>query len=149
MWETKYIPQRTIIKSLADNEIFVFGSNIRGIHGAGAAKFAYENFGAERGVGFGPTGKCYAIPTKNVLSTYGKKTLISMNVEEIGSYVEQFILYTKQHPDLIFLVTEIGCGLAGHLPYTIAPLFKNAFDFPNVLLPEIFYNYLLQGGRFR
>lgn len=112
------------ITHLAANEIFVFGSNLSGWHGGGAARIAYEKFGAEWGVGVGPTGKCYAIPT------------MQGGVETIKPYVDEFIGYAKQHPKLTFLVTRIGCGIAGFTDEQIAPLFAAARSLPNVALPE-------------
>ena len=89
------------ITRLEPNEIFVFGSNLAGFHGGGAARIAYEQFGAEWGVGVGRTGQCYAIPT------------MQGGVETIRPYVNEFIRYAEQHPELTFLVTRIGCGIAG------------------------------------
>ena len=88
------------IEMLADNEVFVFGSNIGGKHVGGAARQAYQKFGAEWGVGSGPTGKCYAIPTMHG------------GIEVVASYVDAFIKYASEHPELRFLVTKVGCGVA-------------------------------------
>ena len=115
-------PER--ITSLTDNQIFVFGSNLQGAHAGGAARIAYNNFGAEWGVGVGPTGQCYAIPT------------MQGGVETIQPYTGQFIQYAAEHPELIFFVTRIGCGIAGFRDEEIAPLFASAVDMPNVALPE-------------
>jgi len=112
------------IASLKPNEIFVFGSNLAGMHGGGAARMAHELFGAEWGVGVGRTGQCYAIPT------------MQGGVETICPYVDEFIEYAKQHHELIFRVTRIGCGIAGFTNEEIAPLFKAAFDMENVSLPN-------------
>jgi len=112
------------ITRLEPNEIFVFGSNLAGFHGGGAARIAYEHFGAEWGVGVGPTGKCYAIPT------------MQGGVDTIRPYVNEFIRYAEQHPELTFLVTRIGCGIAGFTDEQIAPLFASAHSLPNVTLPE-------------
>ena len=111
------------IVQLDKKEIFVFGSNLAGMHGGGAARIAHEKFGAEWGVGVGRTGQCYAIPT------------MQGGVETIRPYVDEFIQYAQQHPDLIFLVTRIGCGIAGFTDQQIAPLFKPAKDFENVAFP--------------
>lgn len=111
------------IVQLDKKEIFVFGSNLAGMHGGGAARIAHEKFGAEWGVGVGRTGQCYAIPT------------MQGGVETIRPYVDEFIQYAQQHPDLIFLVTRIGCGIAGFTDQQIAPLFKLAKDFENVAFP--------------
>lgn len=112
------------ITSLQPNEIFVFGSNLQGAHGGGAARIAYEKFGAEWGVGVGRTGQCYAIPT------------MQDGVETIRPYVDEFIRYAQQNQDLTFLVTRIGCGIAGFTDEQISPLFKAAYDLPNVALPD-------------
>lgn len=117
------------ITRLAPNEVFVFGANTRGAHGAGAAKTARVKFGAEPGVGEGPTGQCYAIPTKD----YNIQTL---PLEAISFSVAQFLKYARQHPELTFLVTAIGCGLAGYSPKQIAPMFAGAPE--NVRLPVEF-----------
>jgi len=122
-----------MITELKPNEVFVFGSNLAGRHGAGAALMAREKFGAEYGVGHGPTGQCFAIPTKD----HRMKVL---PLEEIGVYVQDFLLYAWKHPEKKFLVTLIGCGLAGYKPESIRPLFQlAAVDIPyNVILPKEF-----------
>ena len=112
------------ITRLEPNEIFVFGSNLAGFHGGGAARIAYEQFGAEWGVGVGRTGQCYAIPT------------MQGGVETIRPYVNEFIRYAEQHPELTFLVTRIGCGIAGFTDEQIAPLFAAARNLSNVELPK-------------
>ena len=112
------------ITSLKPNEIFVFGSNLAGMHGGGAAHIAHKLFGAEWGVGVGPTGQCYAIPT------------MQGGVDTIRPYVDEFIEYAKQHPELLFRVTRIGCGIAGFTNEEIAPLFKAAVAMENVSLPN-------------
>lgn len=114
------------IRELAENEIFVFGSNIKGAHGGGAARIAYEKFGAEWGTGVGPTGRCYAIPT------------MEGGVDYVKGYVDEFTAYAAAHPDKVFLVTRIGCGIAGFKVSEIAPLFDAAYDLENVALPEDF-----------
>lgn len=112
------------ITSLKENEIFVFGSNLAGMHGGGAARMAHRLFGAEMGVGVGRTGQCYAIPT------------MQGGVETIRPYVDEFIEYAKQHPELLFRVTRIGCGIAGFTNEEIAPLFKAACEIENISLPN-------------
>jgi hypothetical protein len=114
---------------LAPNEIFVFGSNLQGAHGGGAARMAYENFGAVWGKGVGMYGKTYAIPT------------MQGGVGTIKPYVDDFLQFALVHGELDFLVTEIGCGIAGFSPHEIAPLFFKAIenDIRNVYLPESFY----------
>lgn len=99
--------------------IFVFGSNKAGRHGAGAALYAKEKYGAEYGVGVGLTGKSYAIPTKD-------ETINTMTVEEIKHYVDMFIKFARKRKDLKFQVTKIGCGLAGHKNEDMAKLFMDA-----------------------
>lgn len=114
---------------LAPDEIFVFGSNLAGIHGAGAARDAKRHFEAKHGVGEGPTGRCYAIPTKDA-------RLAPRSLPDIQKSVDAFIAYAKRHSRLRFMVTPIGCGLAGYLPSDIAPMFKDVPE--NVFLPEEF-----------
>ena len=111
---------RATITELSKCEIFVFGSNLDGEHYGGAARMAYERFGAEWGVGVGRTGRCYAIPTMHG------------GVEDIKPYVDEFVEYAKTHPDNRFLVTRVGCGIAGFTDKEIAPLFKDALELPNV-----------------
>jgi len=115
------------IAELGENEIFVFGSNIQGSHGGGAAWFAYKNLGAEWGVGEGLTGRCYALPTMEGEASLKKA-------------VDHFIACAKEHPELTFLVTAVGCGIAGYSPNEVAPLFKEALALENVYLPEVFIN---------
>lgn len=122
------------ISILGTNEIFVFGSNESGIHGAGAAKYALENFGARWGLGFGRSNQSFAIPTKN----WGIKFL---SIEYIKFYVDRFIEYTKLKPTFNFYVTEIGCGLAGWHYEDIAPLFYEARNLTNLYFPECFWEY--------
>lgn len=122
------------ITRLEDNEIFCFGSNLAGVHGAGAARTALR-WGAKYDEGVGLHGQTYALPTKDIY-------IQTMSVLAIKPYVEQFINFAKTRSDLKFLVTEIGCGLAGHAPEEIAPLFRNAVDVENIYLPERFWNIL-------
>lgn len=112
------------ITSLAPNEIFVFGSNLRGMHGGGAAYVALRKFGAVMGQGVGLQGQSYAIPT------------MQGGVETIRPYVDDFIDFAKNNPNLTFLVTRIGCGIAGFRDEQIAPLFAAAHELDNVVLPE-------------
>lgn len=125
----------SFIVELGKNEIFVFGSNESGIHGGGAARTATYKFKAQMGVGFGMTGRCFAIPTKD----WEVKTL---PLEAIEFYVKRFIAYAKANQKFKFLVSEVGCGLAGYNPGQIAPFFKEALELENVYLPESFYNIL-------
>lgn len=120
----------SFITTLKQNEIFVFGSNLQGIHAGGAARIARINFGAEMGKGVGIQGSSYAIPT------------MQGGVETIKPYVDEFIAYAIQHPDNKFLVTAIGCGIAGFEPEDIAPLFAEAKDVENISLPKEFWEVL-------
>lgn len=99
--------------------IFVFGSNLAGAHGAGAALEARRNFGALDGQGDGPMNRCYAIPTKD-------ENIQTLPLDRIKAYVKDFIEYAKLHPKKEFFVTAIGCGLAGYQPTDIAPMFKDS-----------------------
>lgn len=119
------------ISKLEENEIFVFGSNLQGMHGGGAARIAYERFGAVWGVGVGITGRCYAIPT------------MQGGIETIKPYIDQFIDFAKQNPNLKFLVTRIGCGIAGFTDADIAPLFAETLKLDNVYLPKSFFEELV------
>lgn len=109
------------------SEIFVFGSNLGGYHGAGSALHARQHYGAKMGVGFGPTGQAYAIPTK------AKNIIETLPLHIISGYVRDFIDYANDNPDLTFRVVAIGTGLAGYTHEQIAPLFKDAPD--NCILP--------------
>ena len=120
-----------VITKLEPNEIFVFGSNRRGVHGAGAALLAYEKFNAQWGVDFGATGRTFAIPTKGL-------KIETLPLKDIKLYVELFLSYAKTKKDYIFLVTQIGCGLAGYTPKDIAPMFKASPS--NVILPQKFHD---------
>ena len=123
-----FTPER--ITSLRADEVFVFGSNLAGMHGGGAAYAAFKKFGAVWGCGVGRQGQSYAIPT------------MQGGVETIKPYVDQFIAFAAQHPEMTFLVTPIGCGIAGFRPEEIAPLFAGAVALPNVWLPRSFWKVL-------
>lgn len=123
-----FTPER--ISELRADEVFVFGSNLAGMHGGGAAWVAFRKFGAEMGVGVGLSGQSYAIPT------------MQGGVETIKPYVDKFIAFAKEHPELFFYVTRIGCGIAGFRDKQIAPLFAEAIDVTNICLPETFVDYL-------
>lgn len=105
-------------------EIFVFGSNLAGHHAGGAARIAYDKFGAEWGNGVGPQGRSYAIPT------------MQGPVETIKPYADESIAYAKEHPLNRFLLTRVGCGIAGFTDEEMAPLFVEALDIPNISIPE-------------
>lgn len=124
-WDKRIASDR--ISELADGEIFVFGSNLAGQHGGGAALAAYRKFGAIWGQGVGLQGQCYAIPT------------MQGGVDTIKPYVDDFIEFAKTHPEMRFLVTRIGCGIAGFTDSEIAPLFKDAVAVDNIYLPKVFW----------
>ena len=126
MYNRDYTPER--ISKLNPNEIFVFGSNLAGMHGGGAARIAYDRFGAVWGQGVGLQGQSYAIPT------------MQGGVATIKPYVDEFIAFAKAHPEYKFFVTKIGCGIAGFRVSEIAPLFANALDVENIILPKEFAN---------
>lgn len=119
------------ITSLQPNEVFVFGSNPEGFHAGGAARLAM-NWGAVWGQGTGLQGQTYAIPT------------MFRSASDIRPYVDEFIAFARQHPEKVFLVTEIGCGIAGFTCTEIAPLFKGAADVENIRLPRSFWKILKQ-----
>lgn len=104
---------------LPESEIFVFGSNEAGIHGAGAAYHAHRHYGAEWGKGIGRTGNAYGIPTKDL-------NIQTLPLHKINEYVLDFLEYAEAHPELKFYVTRIGCGLAGYKNEDIAPMFEDA-----------------------
>lgn len=123
------------IKKLEQGQIFVFGSNLSGRHGKGAAKTAL-GWGAKWGQVSGLQGRTYGIPTKDASI---RRTL---TVIEIKPFVDEFIEFAKNNTNMTFLVTEIGCGLAGHKQKDIAPLFINAVNVENIYLPEKFWHKL-------
>jgi RNA polymerase sigma factor (sigma-70 family) len=118
------------IDDLQENQVFVFGGNLAGMHGGGAARIARLRFGAVMGNGVGMQGRSYAIPT------------MQGGTETIRPYVNDFIAYAKKHPELTFLVTPIGCGIAGFEPEDIAPLFEEASNVENIWLPKSFWKVL-------
>ena len=118
------------ISQLAANEVFVFGSNLQGHHYGGAARIANEKFGAIFGQGVGLQGQSYAIPT------------MQGGFETIRPYVDEFIEFAKQHRELFFYVTRIGCGIAGFQDSEIAPLFTSAVGMDNVALPQSFIDVI-------
>lgn len=118
------------IDSLKEDEVFVFGSNLAGMHGGGAARIARLHFGAVMGQGVGLQGQSYAIPT------------MQGGTHTIQPYVDDFIAFARQHPEKQFLVTPIGCGIAGFDPEDIAPLFREAKEIKNISLPESFWEVI-------
>ena len=118
------------ISTLQPGQIFVFGSNQYGHHAGGAARYALNHFGAEWGNGEGLQGQSYAIPTMEGL-------------DSTKQAVERFIAFAKDHQELTFLVTPIGCGIAGYTPREIAPFFADAKSLANNYLPESFFKVLM------
>lgn len=119
-----YTPEN--ISRLRQDEVFVFGSNLEGMHMGGAARVAATRFGAIMGQGVGLQGRSYAIPT------------MQGGVETIKPYVDEFTEFARRHKELTFYVTRIGCGIAGFKDEEIAPLFAQAYKLDNVVLPETF-----------
>ena len=134
MYNREFTPER--ITELKENEVFVFGSNLSGSHGGGAALIAYRKFGAIWGQGVGLQGQSYGIPT------------MQGGVETIKPYVDEFIDFAKAHSELKFLVTRIGCGIAGFRDEEIARLFARAYDIQNVILPEDFVEAMRKDSNF-
>jgi hypothetical protein len=126
----KYTPE--LIMELGRYQIFVFGSNLAGKHNGGGAKIAFEKFGAIYGQGVGSQGQSYAIPTLGF-------NFEKIPLAEIRTYIDLFFNYAYNHPQYEFLVTKIGCGIAGYRISEIAPLFLNPFK--NIILPEEFVKY--------
>jgi hypothetical protein len=118
-----------LITELKPGKCFVFGSNAEGKHLAGVAKIAHEKFGAAWGIGNGPTGLCYAINTMS-------------GTHELIKGIDRFKMFARSHQERIFLVTPIGCGIAGYTPEQIAPLFKQCVNYENVYLPKSFWQIL-------
>lgn len=130
---TGTLPERITpsqVNILADGEIFVFGSNFQGRHMGGAARVAQEKYGAVWGIGEGLQGQSYAIPTMEGL-------------ENLAPAVQRFTSFAKQHQELKFFVTAIGCGIAGYQADEIAPFFLNAAYLPNVYLPLSFWKVIM------
>ena len=108
----------------------MFGSNIHGMHMGGAARVALERFGAVWGVGEGLQGQSYALPTME-------------GIDDLAKAVDRFIIFARHHPELRFLVTAVGCGIAGYTPEQVSPFFKPAIDLQNVYLPQSFWEIIL------
>lgn len=117
-----------IIEFLNPNEIFVFGSNLSGMHGGGAAFTAYRKWGAEFGIGEGLTGQCYALPTMDY-------ELNVLPIKYIYDRVNNLFATIRMHPDKTFLITKVACGIAGYSLREIAPLFKHFISVHNCTLP--------------
>lgn len=123
-----------LITELMPGQIFVFGSNESGRHGKGAAKTAL-GWGAKWGQASGLQGKTYGIPTKDA-------QIRILPTSSIKLYIDEFIEFAKQNPNLTFLCTEIGCGLSNYRPKDIAPLFKESIYIENIYLPNSFWEFL-------
>ncbi len=130
--DLRFTPEN--ITSLGPDEVFVFGSNLQGMHCGGAARTAVLRFGAIMGQGVGIQGQSYAIPT------------MQGGVETIKPYVDQFIDLAREWDQTTFYVTRIGCGIAGFTDEEIAPLFAEALPLYNVRLPRSFYRILTASG---
>lgn len=126
--QMRYTPDN--MTSLGEDEVFVFGSNLAGIHAGGAARTAVERFGAIMGQGVGMQGQSYAIPT------------MQGGVETIKPYVDDFIALAREWDQTTFYVTRIGCGIAGFTDEEIAPLFADALGLYNVRLPKSFVDVI-------
>ena len=129
IYDRDYTPE--MITELKANEVFVFGSNLAGAHGGGAARLAYRKFGAIWGQGVGLQGQSYGIPT------------MQGGVETIRPYVDVFIQFAREHIGYKFLVTRIGCGIAGFRDEEIAPLFLDALEVENIILPKEFVDVIV------
>lgn len=116
-----------------NGEIFVFGSNRAGVHGAGAAKIATNVYGAKFRVGEGLAGSSYALPTKDV-------NIKTLNLTEIRYHIERFVDFTKSHPEMRFFITSIGCGLAGYQPSQVGGFFSDCDE--NCNFPHTWYTYV-------
>ena len=127
------------IHDLTHGQVFVFGSNDRGAHAGGAARQALESFGAEWGIARGLRGQSYAIPTMDA-------DFDPLSLDQIAQNVAEFYAFASEHPEREFLVTAIGCGIAGFSPEKIAPMFAACGDLPNVSLPASFIR-ILEGHR--
>ena len=118
-----------LISRLSKREVFVFGSNAQGLHFGGAARVAVVKFGAVMGKGEGLQGQSYAIPTME-------------GIENMKQAVDRFSAFAREHSELKFMVTAIGCGIAGYTPEQVAPLFQEASGLKNVYLPASFWKVL-------
>lgn len=129
----KHTPE--FVSELTENQIFVFGSNLAGKHNGGGAKIALEKFGAIYGQAIGIQGQSYAIPTLGI-------NFEKLSLDEIASYVKKFLYYAFINSEKEFIVTEIGCGIAGYKHEQIAPLFLQFLplkSLPNIVLPKRFF----------
>ena len=113
--------------SPADQRVFVFGSNLLGIHGGGAARYAVTKLGAADGIGEGPTGRTYALPTCS-------RPGVPMTIESVRIHVQHFLAHAARTPDTRYYVSAVGCGIAGFTEGEVAPMFAGAPD--NCDLPD-------------
>ena len=130
---TKYTPEN--ITQLAPNQVFTFGANTKGVHGAGAAKLALKKFGAKMGIGRGLQGQSYALPTKD----FDFETL---PLFDIVKNIKEFVDFATKNPQYEFMTTLIACGLAGYTPEQIGPMFGKLSIPPNVILPIEFAKFV-------
>ena len=127
--DSNYRVTPNMITMLKPGEVFVFGSNADGMHYGGAALTAMRKFGAKLGQGHGMQGDSYAIDTMS-------------GIDEMRRDVDDFITYAKEHPERRFLVTLVGCGIAGMTPEEVAPMFAKCADIQNVCLPAEFWSII-------
>jgi hypothetical protein len=111
---------------LPEGMIFVFGSNLSGFHGAGAAKYAHQYYGAEMGVGEGFTGKCYALPTKD-------KNIRTLPIQDVRYHIAKFFTEASVKQTLTFKFTPVGCGLAGFTVHEMSSIVRSLGAPSNVL----------------
>lgn len=129
------------VTKLTHNQIFVFGSNTAGIHGKGAARIGQQCFGAQRGIAEGPTGCCYAIPTRIYIPRtpdHWKARFEPVPLVDIHRSIHRFFDYAEKHPELEFLMTKIGCGYAGYTVDDFKDIFSREWLPLNVVLPAEF-----------
>lgn len=141
MQHVLYYHNKTKISKLADNQRFVFGSNSLGRHGAGAAQDAFRYFGAKYRQAHGLQGQSYGIVTRDYLERKENNSMFAdLSLKRIKMNVDLFFQDAKRMPDLLFVMTEVGCGRAGYHASEIAPLFEGAP--PNVLVPANWVEYI-------
>lgn len=124
------------ISTLKDNEVFVFGANTSGRHVGGGARMALK-WGAQDGLGYGISGKTFAIPTL-------RHDFTKLSLRDIEEYINGFIGYARIRRDKTYLVIAIGCGFAGFGIDEIAPLFGEALQYEHIKLPLVFFEYLIR-----
>jgi len=141
LYPPKYKYSPDYITELKEDEIFTFGSNIQSRHGAGAAKLAVDKFGAIYGQAEGLQGQSYAIITTDLSKSYRP----SVDIQVVKDSIDKFIEFAINQPHLTFLVTEIGCGLAGFTVEQVAPMFKRVLleCISNIRLPKQFVRHII------